>query len=187
MWININKFIALILITIILPLLIIISFLIILSDGLPILFKQKKYGLNNKIFVQYKFRTMKIDTPEVATENFGNPDIYLIKFGALLRKFSLDELPQFFNILKGDMNFIGPRPSMVKNEEIVKKLREDKNIHTIKPGVTGWAQVNGRDKNDFYKKVELDEYYLKNKSLKLDLLIILKTFKVIFMQKNISH
>ena len=183
----INRLAALILLIFFVPLYFVISLLIIFSDGFPILFKQRKYGLNNKIFIQYKFRTMKIDTPQLATENFDNPDTFLIRFGKFLRKFSLDELPQFFNILIGDMNFIGPRPSMENNEEVVKKLRDEKNIHKIKPGITGWAQVNGRDQNDFYKKVELDEYYLKNKSLKLDLLIIFKTFKVIFTQKNISH
>ena len=183
----INRLAALILLIFFVPLYFVISLLIVFSDGFPILFKQRKYGLNNKIFIQYKFRTMKIDTPQLATENFDNPDTFLIRFGKFLRKFSLDELPQFFNILIGDMNFIGPRPSMENNEEVVKKLRDEKNIHKIKPGITGWAQVNGRGQNDLYKKVELDEYYLKNKSLKLDLLIIFKTFKVIFSQKNISH
>jgi O-antigen biosynthesis protein WbqP len=183
----INKLFALILIIALLPIYFLISLIVLISDGFPIIFKQKKFGLNHKVFYQYKFRTMKINTPQIATENFKNPNKYLLRSGEFLRKFSLDELPQFFNILKGDMHFIGPRPSMEKNEELIKNLREEKKIHTIKPGITGWAQVNGRDLNDFHKKVDLDYYYLKNKSLKLNLLIILKTFHVIFFQKDVQH
>ena len=93
--------------------------------------------------------------------------------GHFLRKLSLDELPQFFNVLKGDMNFIGPRPSLTKNEDIIYNLRKQQGIHKIKPGITGWAQVNGRDLNSFEEKVELDYYYLKNKSLLLDLKLFL--------------
>jgi len=130
---------------------------------------------------------MKKNTPEVPTEKFENADQFIIGMGKILRTFSLDELPQFFNILKGDMHFIGPRPIMIVNEEIVQEMRTEKGIQKIKPGITGWAQVNGRDLNSFEKKVALDHYYLLNKSLWLDLKIIFMTFKVVFLTKLVKH
>ena len=107
--------------------------------------------------------------------------------GKILRKFSLDEIPQFFNIVKGDMHFIGPRPCMVDSEEIVKKLREEKGIHKIKPGITGLAQVNGRDSNSYEKKVNLDYEYMKNSNFFLNFKIVLKTFAVVLYPKDIKH
>ena len=184
---HINKIIALILIILLLPLLLIVSITIFLDDGFPIIYTQKNYGKNHKPFDLYKFRTMKRETPEMPTEEFEQPKKYLLQSGKLLRKFSMDELPQFFNILENKINFIGPRPCMVNNEEIVKELREKNNIHKIKPGITGWAQVNGRDLNSYEQKVKLDKYYLDNKNILLDLNIVLKTFKVILFPKNIKH
>jgi len=182
-----NKIIALILIILLLPLLLIVSIIIFLEDGFPIIYTQKNYGKNHKPFDLYKFRTMITDTPAMPTEEFNQPDKYLLKSGKLLRKFSIDELPQFFNILENKINFIGPRPCMVENEEIVKELREKNDVHKIKPGITGWAQVNGRDLNSYEEKVELDKYYYDNKNILLDLRIVLKTLIVIFFPKNIKH
>jgi len=156
-------------------------------DGLPIIYVQKKYGLDHKVFRLYKFRTMKINTPEMPTEEFNSAKSYITNLGKILRKFSLDELPQFFNVLKGEMNFIGPRPCMVKNEEIVKNLREKKGVHKIKPGITGLAQVNGRDSNSYEEKVNLDHQYMKKSNFIMDLKIILKTFIVVLMPRNIKH
>ena len=147
-----NRIIAIGLTALISPLLLCIALLVIFSDGFPFWYSQKKYGLNNKIFNLYKFRTMKRNTPLKATENFDNADNFIIMGGHFLRKLSLDELPQFFNVIKGDMNFIGPRPSLTKNEDIIYNLRKQKGIHKIKPGITGWAQVNGRDLNSFEEK-----------------------------------
>tara|TARA_B100001250_G_C19713524_1_gene750290 strand:- start:819 stop:1211 length:393 start_codon:yes stop_codon:yes gene_type:complete len=130
---------------------------------------------------------MKQGTPEVPTEKFRDPEKYILKIGKILRKFSIDELPQLLNIIQGEMNFIGPRPSMVNNEEIVKNLREKKGVHKLYPGITGWAQVNGRDLNSFEEKVELDYYYLLNKSLWLDLKIIFMTFKVVLLTRLVKH
>ena len=183
----INKIIALILIVLSSPLFITISILIFIFDGSPIIYIQKNYGLNNKIFNLYKFRTMKRNTPELPTEEFSNASSYISKLGKILRKFSFDELPQFFNILKGDMHFIGPRPCMVKNEEIVKEMRELKGVHKIKPGITGLAQVNGRDSNSYERKVELDYEYMKNANFIMDMKIVLKTFVIIIFPKNIKH
>ena len=182
-----NKLIAIALIILISPVLIFVALFVILSDGYPFLFTQKKYGLNNKVFNLYKFRTMKANTPLKATEDFDNASNFIIKGGHFLRKFSLDELPQLFNVINGDMNFIGPRPSLIENEEIIYKLRNEQGLHKIKPGITGWAQVNGRDLNTFEEKVSLDYYYMRNKSLLLDIKIIFMTFKVIFLTKLVKH
>tara|TARA_Y100001970_G_scaffold293827_1_gene443563 strand:+ start:217 stop:768 length:552 start_codon:yes stop_codon:yes gene_type:complete len=182
-----NRIFSLILIVLLSPLFLLISTYIIIADGFPFIFVQKKYGKNNKIFNLYKFRTMKKNTPNIATENFDDAVSYMIPGGLFLRKFSLDEIPQFFNILFGNMVFIGPRPSMTENEEIVYKLRNENGVNELTPGITGWAQVNGRDINSFEKKVELDYYYKKNKSFFLDLKIILLTFKVVFITRDIKH
>jgi len=184
----IERLIAFLVLLILQPLFLIISILIIISDGFPIIYIQENYGKNHKKFYLYKFRTMKQGAPQMPTEEFNDPEKYILLFGKFLRKFSLDELPQLLNIIQGDMKFIGPRPCMVKNEEIVKNLREEKGIEKLKPGITGWAQVNGRDLNSFSEKVQLDYYYLLNKSLWLDLKIVLKTFYVVLLRNNnIKH
>ena len=183
----ISKIIALLLIILLVPLLIIVALIIFIDDGFPIIYTQRNYGQNHKPFDLYKFRTMKRHTPEMPTEEFDEPRKYLLRSGKLLRKFSIDELPQFFNILENKINFIGPRPCMVGNEEMVKEGREKNDIHKIKPGITGWAQVNGRDLNSYEKKVELDKYYYDTTPPPPDLRIILKTFIVIFFPKNIKH
>ena len=183
----ISKIIAFSLIILLSPIFIIISILILIDDGYPILYIQKNYGKNHVPFDLYKFRTMKRNTPEIPTEEFNQPEKYLLKTGKIIRKFSIDELPQFFNILQNKINFIGPRPCMIGNEEVVRKLREKYGVHKVKPGITGWAQVNGRDLNSYEKKVDLDHYYCKNKSIILDIKIVLKTFKVILFPKHIKH
>lgn len=185
----IQKIIAVILAIILSPFIAIIVLIIFLDDGAPIIYIQRNYGLNHKPFDLYKFRTMKKNTPEVPTEHFteNHSASYLLKSGRILRKYSLDELPQLFNIIRGEMNFIGPRPCMVNNEEIVKNLREKNGVDKLIPGITGWAQVNGRDLNSFEKKVSLDSYYLKHKSIVLDIKIVIKTFIVILFKKDIKH
>jgi len=144
------------------------------SEG-PVLYWSDRVGINNSIFRMPKFRTMRIDTPAVATHLMKNPDIYLTPTGSLLRKFSLDELPQLYSILKGDISFVGPRPALYNQDDLV-ELRTEKGIHQLIPGITGWAQVNGRDELPIPVKVEFDEYYLKNRSFFLDLKILLMTF-----------
>ena len=183
----IERLIALIILLILQPIFLVVSIIIIINDGFPIIYIQKNYGKNHKLFYLYKFRTMKKDTPEMPTEEFDQPKKYILKSGQFLRKFSLDELPQLINIIQGDMKFIGPRPCMVNNEEIVKNLREEKNIDQLTPGITGWAQVNGRDLNSFEKKVELDHYYMLNKNFLLDIQIILMTIKVVLLPKEVKH
>lgn len=182
-----NKIIASILIFILSPLFLLISVIIFISDGFPIFYKQKRFGQNKKTFELLKFRTMYVNAPLLSTEDFKDTKQYLIPLGSFIRKWSLDELPQFFNIINGNINFIGPRPSLVKNEEDLNKLRNEMGIFRIKPGITGWAQVNGRDSNSYEKKTQLDYYYIQNQSLKLDLKIILLTIYVIFSRKGVKH
>ncbi len=145
-----------------------------------------RIGVGNKIFRMYKFRTMKVGTPPVATHLLKNPDIFLTPLGRFLRKTSLDELPQLFNVLKGDMNFVGPRPALYNQEDLI-ELRTNKGIHSLRPGITGWAQINGRDELPIPVKVGYDEYYLKYRSFFLDLKIILKTFLKILKSEGIRH
>lgn len=183
----ISKFIAFLLLILLLPVLIIVALIIFIDDGFPIIYIQRSYGKNHKPFDLYKFRTMKRNTPKIPTEELKKAEQYLLKSGKFLRKSSIDELPQFFNIIEGKLNFIGPRPCMVENEDIIKNLREKHSIEKIMPGITGWAQVHGRDLNTYKKKVLLDKYYLDNQSIFLDIKIIFKTFLVVLFPKNIKH
>jgi len=185
----IQKFIALILIIILSPVLLLISIISIMSDGFPIIYYQKSYGLNEIEFNLYKFRTMKVGTPKISTENFDQTSSqkYVLGFGNFLRKFSLDELPQLFNVLFGHILFIGARPGMTENEEKLHELRKLKGIYNLKPGITGWAQVNGRDKNSAEMKVDLDLYYVRNKNFLLNFKIIKKTILVVLLRKDIKH
>lgn len=161
------------------PLLLIVAILIKLNSRGPVFFTQMRIGRNNNLFKFYKFRTMRVGTPNVATDKLGDAKSYITSVGNVLRKTSLDEIPQLINILKGDMTFVGPRPALY-NQYNLKKLRTKAGVHALVPGVTGWAQVNGRDHNDDFQKTELDRYYLNHKSLKLDLKILFMTvFKVL--------
>jgi O-antigen biosynthesis protein WbqP len=157
----------------------IVSILIKICDFGPIIFKQKRIGKDNKEFTIYKFRTMKINTPNVAKSDLKNPGKYITPIGKILRKFSLDELPQIFNIIKGELSFVGPRPALYNQYDLIEK-RTKANVHKFKPGLTGWAQVNGREELDIDSKVKYDEYYVKNWSLLLDFRIIALTILEVF-------
>jgi O-antigen biosynthesis protein WbqP len=168
------------------PVYLLISILIYLEDGRPVLYKQRRPGVNNVLFDFYKFRTMKKNTPEVATHLLQNPEQYLLKIGKVLRKYSLDEFPNFLNIIKGDIAIVGPRPALHNQYDLI-EMRTKLGIHKLKPGVTGWAQINGRDEISIEKKVELEHWYLKNKSLILDIKIILLTIKKSLFGSDVSH
>lgn len=157
-----------------------------ISSKGPVLYWSDRIGINNVIFKMPKFRTMRTDTPAVATHLLKNPEAYLTPVGSLLRKFSLDELPQLWSILKGDMSFVGPRPALY-NQDDLKELRTRKKIHMLTPGITGWAQVNGRDELPIPVKVEFDDYYMKNKSFTLDLKILWMTFVKVLKKEGIRH
>lgn len=168
-----------------LPMLIIAAVIKLSSNG-PAIFWTDRVGVNNRIFKMAKFRTMKIDTPQLATHLMKNPEIYLTSVGKFLRKYSLDEIPQLFNILKGDMSFVGPRPALFNQNDLV-ELRTEKNIHAMIPGVTGWAQVNGRDDLPIPVKVSFDEYYLNHCSFAFDLRIILLTVLKVIKKEGVQH
>jgi len=139
-----------------------------------ILFVQRRIGVNDQEFLMYKFRTMFIGTPEVATDKLTNSQKYITKIGYYLRKYSIDELPQLFNVLLGHMSLVGPRPALY-NQYDLRQMRKEVGIHQIRPGVTGWAQVNGRDEISLQEKVRLDLVYFEQQSLLLDAKILTMT------------
>jgi len=167
------------------PMLVIALWIRLTSKG-PALFWTDRVGVNNVIFKMAKFRTMKLETPQVATHLMTNPEAYLISGGALLRKTSLDELPQLLNVLKGDMSFVGPRPALFNQEDLI-ALRTEKGVHRLVPGITGWAQINGRDELPIPVKVEFDAYYLKNKNPFLDLKILFLTVFKVLGKEGVTH
>ena len=156
------------------PIFIITSILIKLESNGSVIFKQIRVGKDSKPFYIYKFRSMKTDAPNMATNDLKNPEVYITRVGKFIRKTSIDELPQLFNILKGDMSIVGPRPVIEKERDLL-QLRRESYIDKIKPGVTGWAQINGRDNLDTEEKVKYDKEYLCNRSIKFDVYIIFKT------------
>jgi O-antigen biosynthesis protein WbqP len=157
-----------------------------LSSKGPILYISDRIGRRNSIFKMYKFRTMKINTPPVATHLLNNPDQYVTAVGNFLRKTSLDEIPQLLNILKGDMSFVGPRPALYNQSDLI-KLRTERGVHELVPGLTGWAQVNGRDELPIPVKVEFDDFYRCHQSFLFDLSIIFRTFCKVLNKEGISH
>jgi len=181
-----NRIAALFLLIILSPIFIIVGFLIYIQDGFPVFFKQKRVGVNYSFFYIYKFRTMKKDTPNVATHLLTNPEQYLLKIGALLRKLSLDELPNLINIIKGEMVFVGPRPALYNQDDLM-ALRVAAGVDKLIPGITGWAQVNGRDELSLEQKVTLEKEYLAKKSLFIDFHILIKTFTNVLGSKGVTH
>jgi len=168
-----------------LPMLLVALLVKLTSPG-PVLYWSDRVGVGNEIFKMPKFRTMRIDTPAVATHLLDNPDSYLTPIGPFLRKSSLDELPQLWNVLKGDMSFVGPRPALFNQEDLI-ALRTEKGVHRLIPGITGWAQINGRDDIPIPKKVEFDEYYLLHRSFLLDIKIILLTVFKVVRREGVVH
>jgi O-antigen biosynthesis protein WbqP len=166
--------------------LILIAIIIKLTTPGSVLYWSKRVGKDNKIFKMCKFRTMRVNTPAVATHLLKDANHYLSPIGSFLRKFSLDELPQLFNIALGQMTFVGPRPALFNQDDLI-ELRTRGNVHTLVPGVTGWAQINGRDQLPIPVKAGLDEYYLKNRSLSLDLKIILATILKVTKREGVKH
>ena len=163
-----------------------IALIVKLSSRGPVLYWSDRVGKDNTIFRMPKFRTMRTDTPAVATHLLNDPDIYLTPIGKFLRKSSLDELPQLWSVLKGDMSFVGPRPALFNQDDLI-KLRTEKGVHRLIPGVTGWAQVNGRDDLPIPVKVDFDEFYLNNQSFLFDLKILWLTFLKVIKREGVSH
>jgi O-antigen biosynthesis protein WbqP len=168
------------------PIFLLVSLAILIEDGLPIFFTQKRVGLNYSFFNIYKFRSMKNNTPNVATHLLTNPDQYLLRIGKFIRKTSLDELPNLINIIKGEMVFVGPRPALYNQDDLM-ALRLATGVSKLKPGITGWAQINGRDDISIEKKVQLEQEYMYKKSILFDIEILIKTFTNVLLSKGVSH
>ena len=181
-----DKFFSVILLIILSPIFLIVAIAIIIEDGFPIFFTQRRVGINYTFFHIYKFRSMKKNTPNVATHLLINPEQYLLKLGKFIRKTSLDELPNLINILNGEMVFVGPRPALYNQDDLM-ALRVSFGVDKLKPGITGWAQINGRDEISIEAKVALEKQYLEKKSLLFDLTIIVKTFTNVIFSKGVSH
>lgn len=166
--------------------LLLVALLVKLTSSGPVLYLSDRVGKGNVIFKMPKFRTMRVDTPAVATHLLSNPDRFLTPIGAFLRKTSLDELPQLISILKGDMSFVGPRPALFNQDDLI-KLRTEHGVHLLTPGLTGWAQINGRDELPIPVKVEFDRYYLEHRSFIFDFKIMFMTFVKVVKSEGVRH
>jgi O-antigen biosynthesis protein WbqP len=168
------------------PLILLVAIAVSLSSKGPSLYFSDRVGKNNKIFKMPKFRSMLVGTPAVATHLLDNPDSYLSPIGGFLRRSSLDELPQLFSVLKGDMSFVGPRPALYNQDDLI-TLRTQKGVDKLLPGITGWAQVNGRDELSIPDKVILDVEYLNRQSFWFDMKILWMTFLKVINRDGVSH
>lgn len=168
------------------PLFLVISIMILIVDGKPILFRQKRVGKNNELFTIYKFRTMKNGTENVASAELENAGDKITKIGKILRSTSIDELPQLINILNGTMSLVGPRP-LIPEEDDIRKLREEYNVYSVRPGITGWAQVNGRDIITRENKALLDKEYVEKQSLGFDIKILFLTVLKVLRREDMRE
>lgn len=171
------------------PLFIFTTLLVKLTSPGPALYWSQRVGQSNRIFLMPKFRSMRLGTPQIATHLMNQqagPERFLTPVGSFIRKTSLDELPQLWSVLKGDMSIVGPRPALFNQDDLI-TLRTKNGVHHLKPGITGWAQINGRDEIPIPQKVELDVYYLKHQGLWLDVKIILLTAIKVVSRDNITH
>jgi len=171
------------------PLYLFTFLLVKLTSKGPALYWSKRVGQGNQLFNMPKFRSMQIDTPALATHVLnqqGNAQQYLTPIGGFIRKTSLDELPQLWSVLKGDMSIVGPRPALFNQDDLI-ELRTQYHIETIKPGITGWAQINGRDELPIPDKVKLDYFYYKNRSFSFDCKVIILTFLKVIKRDGVSH
>jgi O-antigen biosynthesis protein WbqP len=182
----VNRLFALFVLIVLSPIFLFVALAILIEDGYPFFFNQKRVGINYSFFNIYKFRSMKKNTPNVATHLLTNPDQYLLKIGKFIRKTSLDELPNVINIIKGEMVFVGPRPALYNQDDLM-ALRVATGVDKLKPGITGWAQINGRDDISIEKKVQLEQVYLQKKSLLFDIEIVIKTLTNVLFSKGVSH
>ena len=163
-----------------------VALLVRLTSSGPALYWSDRVGRGNRIFRMPKFRSMRVGTPAVATHLLQDPKVYLTPIGSFLRKSSLDELPQLWSILVGDMSFVGPRPALFNQDDLI-ALRTESGVHELVPGLTGWAQVNGRDELPIPEKVKLDAEYLRRRSLGFDIYILWLTFVKVVRSDGVSH
>ncbi len=177
---------SLLLLILLSPVFLLVSLLILIDSGFPVIFRQYRVGKDNKLFYVYKFRTMKKNTRNAATADLTEADSCITRSGRILRKTSLDELPQLFNILIGNMSFVGPRP-LIPEEKEIRKLRAEYGVFSVKPGMTGLAQVNGRDMLSIEEKALFDKEYVEKQSFWFDIKILFKTVLVVLKRENISE
>jgi len=177
---------AIVTFTLLSPVMLLVAIAVRFSSKGPVLYWSDRVGVNNKIFKMPKFRSMLIETPDVATHLLDDPDSYLSPIGGFLRRSSLDELPQLFSVLKGNMSFVGPRPALFNQEDLV-ILRTEKGVERLVPGITGWAQVNGRDELSIPDKVALDAEYLNRQSFWFDMKILWLTCLKVLKRDGVSH
>lgn len=167
------------------PILLVALLIKLTSEG-PVLYWSSRVGINNQTFQMPKFRTMKVNTPQVATHLLKQPERYLTSFGRILRTLSLDELPQLYSIARGDLSFVGPRPALFNQRDLI-ELRTKRGLHRLVPGLTGWAQVNGRDELSIPVKVQFDEFYSEHRSLLFDIKILILTLFKVVQGEGVSH
>jgi O-antigen biosynthesis protein WbqP len=164
----------------------IIGILILITSGRPVIYWSERVGRNGRVFDMPKFRSMYLGAPTVSTQELDKPDRWITPLGSFLRRSSLDELPQLWSIMKGDMGFVGPRPALV-SEVFLLEQRVVRGIHKLRPGITGWAQVNGRDNLSDIEKVQYDEEYMLRRSFYFDLKIMFKTILIVLLRNDILH
>ncbi len=177
---------VLLLLPVVLPLAVVVAMAVLVSDGRPALYWSQRVGRHNRLFQMPKFRTMRRDTPAVATHLLSDPDAALTPVGGMLRAYSLDEIPQLFSVLRGDMSVVGPRPALFNQDDLI-ALRTSYDIDSLAPGITGWAQINGRDDLSISRKVELEREYLVHRNLKFDLRILWLTIRSVLSQSGVHH
>lgn len=183
----ISRIVALVLLVLFLPIFLLVAILIVIEDGMPFFFMQIRVGKDHKLFKIIKFRSMKKNAPNVPTHLLENPKDHLLKIGRFIRKTSLDELPNLINVIKGEMVFVGPRPALYNHKDLI-RLRTENGVYSLKPGITGWAQINGRDKVTLEEKSKLEEEYLARRSWWFDMKIIAKTASyILFKRDQVTH
>ena len=176
--------VSLLLIILLSPVFLVVALIVLIDSGYPVIFKQYRVGKGNKLFYIYKFRTMRVNTRNAATDDLDEAEQAITKSGRILRKTSLDELPQLFNVLTGKMSFVGPRP-LIPEEKEIRRIRKEYNVYSVRPGITGLAQVNGRDMLTAEEKALFDKEYVEKQSFMLDMKILFKTVLVVLKRENI--
>lgn len=181
-----NRILSLLMLLLLSPLFLVIAVLILVEDGAPVFFKQKRVGVNYSFFNMYKFRSMKKNTPNVATHLLENPSQYVLKTGKVLRRLSFDEFPNLINIVRGEMVFVGPRPALYNQDDLM-ALRIKAGVDRLRPGITGWAQINGRDEIALEEKVAFEKEYLDRKTFWFDVKIVRLTFSSVLKSEGVKH
>jgi O-antigen biosynthesis protein WbqP len=181
-----NRLLSVLVLLLLSPIFLVVALFIVVEDGFPVFFTQRRVGVHYSFFNIYKFRSMKKDTPNVATHLLENPGHYVLKIGRIIRKLSIDELPNLINIIKGEMVFVGPRPALYNQDDLM-QLRVAAGVDQLMPGITGWAQINGRDEISLEEKVRYEKEYLERKSFWFDMKIVALTFLKVLNRKGVKH